>query len=135
MRVSVEVIAPRRSRLLLWLAVAAGAIAVGLAAAVVVIALTSDDDAPAHFALPGQPTSLAVTPDAVWVAAPNRGAVLSLDPDSGALGAPLRTGGSPSRLAAGAQSLWAVDTARAALVPIQRDPPRAFGAIPVGADA
>src|SRR5262245_27724668 len=133
MPVSVEVSTPRRSRHLLWLSVAAGAAAVALAAAVVVIALTADDDGPAHFAVPGQPTSLAVTPEAVWVAAPNRGAILPLDPDSGRLGPALRTGGAPSRLAAGAESVWAVDTARAALVPIQRDPPRAFGSIPVGA--
>jgi DNA-binding beta-propeller fold protein YncE len=31
--------------------------------------------------------------------------------------------------------VWAVDTTRAELVPIQPDPPRAFAAIPLGADA
>jgi DNA-binding beta-propeller fold protein YncE len=102
---------------------------------VLAIAPSDDGPAPRAFALPDQPTGIVTTPEAVWVAAPQAGSVLRLDPESGRLGAPVRTGGAPARLAAGAQSLWAVDTARATLLPIQRDPPQAYDAIAVGADA
>ena len=125
-----------RSRGLLGLAVAAVAAALILCAAVIALALSRAEDEARAFDLPAQPSSLARTAEAVWVATPATGSLLALDPASGRpLGPALPTGGSPSRLAAGEQSLWAVDSARAALLPVQRDPARVFGAIPVGSDA
>ena len=125
-----------RSRGLLGLAVAAVAAALILCVAVIALALSRSEDEARAFDLPAQPSSLARTAEAVWVATPATGSLLALDPASGRpLGPALPTGGSPSRLAAGEQSLWAVDSARAALLPVQRDPARVFGAIPVGSDA
>jgi streptogramin lyase len=125
-----------RSRGLLGLAVAAVAFAVILCGAIIAIALSRAGDEARAFDLPAQPSSLARTAEAVWVATPSTGSLIALDPASGRpLGPPLSTGGSPSRLAAGETSLWAVDSARAALLPVQRDPARVFGAIPVGSDA
>ena len=125
-----------RSRGLLGLAVAAVAAALILCVAVIALALSRSGDEARAFDLPAQPSSLARTAEAVWVATPATGSLLALDPASGRpLGPALPTGGSPSRLAAGEQSLWAVDSAHAALLPVQRDPARVFGAIPVGSDA
>jgi DNA-binding beta-propeller fold protein YncE len=106
-----------------------------VAVVVVVLSLTAGDEERSSFTVDGEPASLVVTRDGVWVAFPATGTVQALDPVSGrSLGPPLRTGGRPSRLTAGADSLWAVDSAGAAIIPIQRRPGRAFDAIPVGAD-
>jgi DNA-binding beta-propeller fold protein YncE len=118
------------------LAVAAVATALVLCGAVFAVALSRTGDEVRAFDLPAQPSSLVRTPEAVWVATPSTGSLVALDPASGRpLGPPLPIGGSPSRLAAGEDSLWAVDSARAALLPVQREPARVFGAIPVGSDA
>jgi DNA-binding beta-propeller fold protein YncE len=123
-----------RSRRLLGLAAAAIAAAVVLGAALVTVALPSGEAR--AFRVGGQPAGLVRAAGGVWVALPGSGSLVALDPASGRpLGPPLRTGGSPSRLAAGAESVWVVDSSRAAVIPVQRDPLRAFGAIPVGADA
>jgi DNA-binding beta-propeller fold protein YncE len=125
-----------RSRRLLALAVAAAAAVVALAAVLVLALWTGDGGDARAFGVPGHPASLVRTPEAVWVAVPGSGSLLALDPRSGLpRGRPLRIGGSPSRLAAGSDSLWVVDSRRAAVIPVRRDPPRAFDAIPVGADA
>jgi DNA-binding beta-propeller fold protein YncE len=125
-----------RSRGLLGLAVAAVAAAVVLCGAVIALALSRTGDDARAFAVPAQPSSLVRTPEALWVAMPSNGSLLALDPATGRpLAQPLPTGGSPSRLAAGGKSLWAVDSARASVVPLQREPARVFGAIPVGSDA
>jgi len=89
----------------------------------------------AVFDVAGHPTGLVVTEDAVWVAMPGSGAVRALHPVSGRqLGAPLRTGGAPTRLAAGAAGLWVSDTARGAVIPIQHSPSKVYGAIAIGSD-
>ena len=123
-----------RPRRLLWPALASAAAVLG--AVLLVLGLTSGDGGETQvYRVPGNPASVAVTRDGVWVALPGEGAVQALDPVSGrSLGPALRTGGTPSRLAAGADSLWAVDSTRAAIIPIQRRPARAYDPIAVGAD-
>ena len=112
---------------------AAGLVAVAAAAAVV--ALSSGEDARA-FAVPGSPASIVRTPEALWVAAPDSGTVWALDPATGRQdGPPLRTRGAPSRLAAGAESLWVIDGTRAEAIPVERGERRTFAPLGVGADA
>jgi DNA-binding beta-propeller fold protein YncE len=130
-----------RSRPFIWLAAGVVvALAAGIAA--IVIAVRGGTEGPLVVPVPGHPADIAVTPEAIWVTAPRSGLVWALDPDSGRrLDPALRTGGTPSRLAAGAESLWVVDTAAARLIPVQRRRQQAFiaatpfGPIGVGADA
>ena len=104
-----------------------------LCVAVIALALSRAATEARAFDLPAQPSSLARTAEAVWVATPSTGSLLALDPASGRpLGPALPTGARPRDWPPGEQSLWAVDSARAALLPVQRDPARVFGAIPVG---
>ncbi len=83
----------------------------------------SGDDANgrAVFRLPGQPAGVAVSGGRVWVAAPQAAAVTILDAQTGAVtGRTVRTGGSPARLALGADGAWIADTARGVVVPVRQ---------------
>ena len=125
-----------RSRGLLGLAVAAVAAALILCVAVIALALSRREPRRGRSTCPPSRRAWRARPRPCGWPRPATGSLLALDPASGRpLGPALPTGGSPSRLAAGEQSLWAVDSARAALLPVQRDPARVFGAIPVGVDA
>jgi hypothetical protein len=85
--------------------------------------------------VPGAPVGLATTPDRVWVAAQRSGEVWTLDAAGRPVGAPLRTGGTPARIAVGASGVWVADTADGAVIPVQWRPQRrVFDRIAVGAD-
>jgi DNA-binding beta-propeller fold protein YncE len=132
----------RSQRRVPWRAAAAiAAIAVAVVAVVVLVLSDRGGDRPLAVTVPGHPTDLVVTPDAVWVSAATTGSVWALDPASGRRLAKLPLDGTPARLAAGASSLWVVDTAAASLIPVRLSRhPGAIDAtpyepIPTGADA
>jgi DNA-binding beta-propeller fold protein YncE len=117
-----------------WLAAAVVAGAAGL---VVWLVAGSGPDraAPLVVEVPGHPTGVAAVDGEVWVAAQRSGLVWVLDARSGEpVGDPLQTGGAPARLAAGPKGVWVADTARGAVIPVQRRPRRAFPEIAPGAD-
>jgi DNA-binding beta-propeller fold protein YncE len=69
------------------------------------------------FRVPGQPTGLVAAGGRVWVAGPSAGAVWVLDGASGRpVAPPLRTGGTPARLALDTRFAWIADTERSVLV-------------------
>ena len=115
---------------------AAGALVAVVAAAVLAggVAGTSDSE-PVVVRIPGSPTGLAASGDAVWVSAAGAHAVWAIDPATARQAGPgIRTGGAPSRLAVGAEGLWIADNRRGAVIPVETDPPRVHDAIAVGAD-
>jgi DNA-binding beta-propeller fold protein YncE len=115
-----------------------GALVVALAAiAVAGFLLLRGGSAPAEatFSVPGHPTGLAVAGDEVWVAAPQAGVLTVLDGATGhRVGAPVRTGGSPARLALGAKAAWVADSARGAVIPVRRPGDHTYEPLRVGAD-
>ncbi len=125
----------RRTR---WLV--AAAVIAALAAGVTGMLAGRTPEAPAAtvFRVPGQPTGLVASDGRVWVAGPAAGAVWILDGASGRPAAPpLRTGGTPARVALDARFAWIADTERGALVRVPRDgagAPRPTGAGPDVAD-
>ena len=84
---------------------AVGAVVVLLVAAAVfasgIVGATGSE--PVVVRIPGSPTGLAASGDAVWVSAAGIHAVWPIDPATGRQAGPgIRTGGAPSRLAIGA---------------------------------
>jgi len=116
--------------------VAAGAAIILLAAAVaVILGLSGGGSSRLVIPIPGHPTALAVSDDVVWVTAAGSQAAWPIDARTGRQAGPgIRTGGAPSRLAAGAHGLWIADSARAAVIPVQERPQRVFDGLPAGAD-
>jgi DNA-binding beta-propeller fold protein YncE len=115
----------------------AGAIvALLVAIGVVVYLIAGRGSGPAReFRVAGHPTGLAVADGRVWVAAPQSGAVWVLDRTTGrTAGGPLATHGAPARVAVGAHAVWVADSSRGAVIPVRRDPPRAYPPIRLGAD-
>ena len=73
------------------------------------------------FHVPGKPTGLVVASDRVWVAGPSAGSVWILDAASGRPAAPpLRTGGTPARIALDSRWAWIADTQRGAVIRAER---------------
>ena len=116
------------------------------AAGVALLLLSGTDEAPLVIRIP-DPTGLAVLDGRVWVASPGAGTVTPVD-ESGRVGAPLRVGGAPARIAAGANGLWVTDAAAGRVIPVEIPgavPPDAavasapeiqiFSALGAGADA
>lgn len=97
--------------------------------------LGGGEPAPAAFRVPAHPTGIAVTGHELWVAAPQSGVLTVLDTRSGRrIGDPVRTGGTPTRLALGAKAAWVADTARGAVIPVRRSNDHAYEPLRVGAD-
>jgi DNA-binding beta-propeller fold protein YncE len=113
----------------------AALVTVAAAAAALVLLVTGGGPARATFPVPAHPTGLAVAGGQGWVAAPQSGVVTVLDAATGRrIGAPVRTGGAPARLALGAEGVWVADTERGAVVPVRRRGEHAYDPLPVGAD-
>jgi len=93
------------------------------------------ESGPDTFHVPAHPTGIAVTGHEVWVAAPQSGALTVLDTRSGRpIGEPVRTGGTPTRIALGATAAWVADTGRGAVIPVRRSNDHAYAPLHVGAD-
>jgi hypothetical protein len=108
------------------------ALAALLAAVGTVLLVLSGAD-PGPLTIPiAQPAGLAVLDGRVWVSRPARGSVTPVDAE-GRVGTPVRVGGTPGRVAAGANGLWVTDTASGRIVGVAvppPDPPRATVAGP-----
>jgi DNA-binding beta-propeller fold protein YncE len=114
-----------------------GALVVALAAiaAAGYLLLGGGEPEPRAFRVPAHPIGLAVAGHEVWVAAPQSGALTVLDTRSGRrVGDPVRTGGTPSRVALGDKGAWVADTARGAVIPVRRSNDHAYDPLRVGAD-
>jgi DNA-binding beta-propeller fold protein YncE len=100
---------PRRGRLAALIALPAA-----LLVAVLLAFTLGEEDAPltsSTFLVPGEPTGIAVTGSGVWVAGPGAGSVWVLDALTGQLAQPpVRTGGTPARLAVDDHWAWIADT-------------------------
>ena len=107
------------------------------------LALSARDDGPLVIRV-APPAGLAVMDGRVWSTSPRAGTVTPVDAD-GRVGAPVRVGGAPARIAAGANGLWVTDAATGRVVPVEVPPPAppsaavagptAFPPLGAGADA
>jgi len=110
-------------------------VALAVLAAAGFLLLGRGEPAPAAFRVPAHPTGVAVTGHELWVAAPQSGALTVLDTRTGRrIGDPVRTGGTPTRLALGATAAWVADTARGSVIPVRRSNDHAYEPLRVGAD-
>ncbi len=90
---------------------------------------------PAVMRVPGDPAGLLAAGGRLWVSSQRTGSVWVLDAESGRpVRPPLRTGGTPGRLALGLGGAWVADTARGELIPVQLHPERVFPAVALGSD-
>ena len=93
--------------------------------------LSARDAAPLAVRVPA-PAGLAVLDGHVWSTSPRDGTVTPVDAD-GQVGAPVRVGGAPARIAAGANGLWVTDAATGRVVPVEVPPPAPPNAAVAGA--
>jgi DNA-binding beta-propeller fold protein YncE len=120
-----------------WAHIAGAVVALLIAIGVVVLAVVdrTANESPREIAVPGHPIGVAVADGRVWVASPRAGTVSVLDAASGrTIGEPVRVVGAPARLAVGAAGVWVADSAQGSVIPLRREPPLAYPAIPLGAD-
>jgi DNA-binding beta-propeller fold protein YncE len=109
----------------------------------VLLVLSGRDGAPLAIRM-APPAGLAVLDGRVWVTAPRAGTVTPVDAE-GRVGAPVKLGGAPGRIAAGANGLWVTDAATGRIVGVEVPPPAppnaavdgptAFAPLRAGADA
>jgi len=121
-----------------------GALAALLAAVGAALLVLSGRDAAPLAIRVAPPAGLAVLDGHVWFTTPRQGTVTPVDAD-GHVGSPVRLGGAPGRIAAGANGLWVTDAATGRVVGVEVPPPAppsaavagptAFDPLGAGADA
>jgi hypothetical protein len=103
------------------------------AAGAVLLVLAGRDAAPLEIRVT-PPAGLAVLDGRVWSTAPRQGTVTPVGAD-GQVGAAVRVGGAPARIAAGANGLWVTDASTGRIVGVEVPPPAPPGAAIAGPSA